>query len=88
MKIREGCVLRRVMGNYVVVATGEASKTFRGMIQLNETAAEIWTLIERGASEAQICDELSKKYDADTEKIKKDVEDTVNTLQKQGLICL
>ena len=48
MKIKEGFVLRTVMGNNVVVAVGEASKSFRGMIKLNGTATAIWKLIEEG----------------------------------------
>lgn len=35
MKIKEGFVLREIAGKAVVIAVGEASKTFHGMINLN-----------------------------------------------------
>ena len=35
MRIKEGFVLREVAGQVVVIATGEASKGFHGMIKLN-----------------------------------------------------
>ena len=54
MKIKDGFVLRSVMGNNVVIAVGEASKSFRGMVQLNESAAEIWKHIENGRSRDEI----------------------------------
>ena len=37
MKIKNGFVLRDVGGQAVVIAVGEASKTFHGMINLNAT---------------------------------------------------
>ena len=42
MKIKQGFMLREVAGNYVVVAVGEASKKFNGVINLNESGAFIW----------------------------------------------
>ena len=41
MKIKEGYVLREVAGQAVVIAVGEASKTFHGMINLNETGRRL-----------------------------------------------
>ena len=37
MKIKDGFVLRDIAGDTVVIATGEISKTFHGMIRLNST---------------------------------------------------
>ena len=51
MKIKSGYVIRQVMGNYVVIATGEESRGFHGMVKLNETAANIWSYISEGKSE-------------------------------------
>ena len=86
MKIKEGFVLRQVMGNYVAVAVGEASKSFRGMIKLNATAADIWQYIEKGLSESEICDALYEKYDVDREKLTEDVKRTIKLLESRGLI--
>ena len=37
MRIKEGFVLREVAGQAMVIATGEASKEFHGMVKLNES---------------------------------------------------
>ena len=39
MKVKNGFILRKVGKQYVVAATGEASRNFTGMIRLNEEAA-------------------------------------------------
>ena len=54
MKIKHGFVLRRVLDEAIVVASGEASKTFHGMIKLNDSAADIWQWISEGKGEAEI----------------------------------
>ena len=86
MKIKKGYVIRKVMGNNVVIATGEASRNFRGMIKLNDTAAEIWEYIDKGMSEEDICAYMLEKYDVSPELLKADVKNTLKTLEKQGLI--
>ena len=86
MKIKKGYVIRKVMGNNVVIATGEASRNFHGMIKLNDTAAEIWEYIDKGMSEEDICACMLEKYDVSPELLTSDVKATLETLEKQGLI--
>ena len=47
MKIKQGFILREVAGSYLVVAVGEAVKRFNGVINLNETGAFLWRLLEK-----------------------------------------
>ncbi len=63
MKIREGFILRDVAGKTFVVATGELSKSFKGMITLNETGKFIWKLLENGAEKEEIVEAIMKDYD-------------------------
>ena len=86
MKIKEGFVLRKVMGNNVAVATREASKSFRGMIQLNDSAADIWKFIEEGLTEAEICEKMQTKYDTDPQNIRDDVRRVIETLSENGIL--
>lgn len=39
MRVKDGFILRKVGRQFVVAATGEASKNFNGMLRLNEEAA-------------------------------------------------
>ena len=54
MKIKSGFVLREVAGKAVVIAVGEASKSFHGMINLNSTGKVIWQGVDKGLSEEEI----------------------------------
>ena len=86
MKIKDGYVIRKVMGNFVVIATGEASQEFHGMVKLNETAAEIWGYVSEGKDADAIVSEMLSKYEVDEAKLRSDVESTLETFKKQGFI--
>lgn len=88
MKIKDGFVLRSVMGSYVVVAVGAASKSFRGMVKLNSTAADIWKCIETGFTRDEICDMLFAKYEVEREKLEDDVDNIIKNLAEQGFLEL
>ena len=86
MKIKEGYILRQVMGNYMVVAVGKASKDFNKMVHLNETAAKIWELVDGGKSEGKIVEALFELYEVDRESLAQDVHKTLKALEAQGFI--
>ena len=62
MKLKQGFVLREVAGQTLVVATGEASKDFHGMIKLNESGRIIWEQLLAGKSEKEIAEHLCGVY--------------------------
>ncbi len=84
MKIKEGFVLRRVLDEAIVVASGEASKSFHGMIKLNETAAVIWELIAEGNSEEEIAKKLSEKYEISVEQAAEDTKSMIAVMAEKG----
>ena len=86
MKIKEGFVIRKVMGNNVIIATGAASKNFHGMVKLNDTAAEIWGYISSGMDLETICKTMLEKYEVDESLLRADVEKTVKTRIDQGFV--
>ena len=86
MKIKEGFVLREVSGNFIVVAVGEGIKTFNGMIQLNETSAFLWKMLEKGAEENQLVDAMLNEYAVSREIAEKDVKEFIESLREANLI--
>jgi len=86
LKIKEGFVLREVMGNNVIIAVGAASRDFRGMVQLNESAAKIWSYIGKGYSKEQIVDAMLEQYNAERELIETDVQKSIDMFLENGLI--
>ncbi len=86
MHIKQGFVMREVAGQHVAIATGEASKTFHGMVKLNGTGAFIWQGIERGWDAAAIAQGLADAYDVDLSKATTDVEAFIARMSQQGFL--
>lgn len=80
MKIKEGFVIRKVAGKYVVVATGQASREFHGMVKLNETGKTIWEGLADGKTAEEIVDVLAEKCGAKTEEERKVIADDVQAM--------
>lgn len=87
MRIKQGFVLREVAGQAVVIATGEASKAFHGMIKLNATGADIWRGLSEGLTDAQIADRLVERYGADGEVAAADVAAFVRDAREAGFLA-
>ena len=80
MRIKDGFVLREVAGQNMVIATGEASKNFHGMIKLNSTGKDIWQGLQEGLSEEEIIERLREKYQVDAERAGQDVKEFLNKM--------
>lgn len=86
MKIKEGFVLREIAGQTIVVALGEATKTFNGMIKLNDTGKLIWTMLSEGAEKSDIVKRMTDEYEVDAETVERDVDRFINTLQGANIL--
>lgn len=86
MKIKQGFVMRDVAGQAVAIATGEASKSFHGMVKLNDTGAVIWNGIEKGLDEAEIAEQLAASYDVEVGQALRDVESFIARMRDAGLV--
>lgn len=86
MKIKDGFVIREIMGQAVVVPTGEASENFTGMIKLNETGKDIWQALIDGKSEEEIVNLIVNEYDVTEEKAKNGVQKFLDKMKDKGFI--
>lgn len=86
MKIKEGFMLREVAGSYVVVAVGKRSEQFNGMVNLNETGAFLWKLVEQGASRDELLNSLLEAYEVEREKAEQDVDKFISVLQQNDFV--
>ena len=87
MKIREGFILRDVADKTFVVAVGELSKIFTGIITLNETGKFIWQMLEKGASSEEIVEKLLEECeDAEREIVEKDVDAFIEQLKGDKIL--
>lgn len=86
MRIKEGFVLRQVAGQTMVIATGEASKDFHGIIKLNATGKEIWQGLTDGLSKEQIIEKIVAQYEVEVEKATEDVEAMIKQMTEAGFL--
>ncbi len=86
MKIKDGFILREVAGSYLVVAVGNAVKEFGGIVNLNETGAFLWRLLEKSSTEPEMVDALLNEYEVDRETAEKDVKAFVEKLTEAKLV--
>ena len=73
MKVKNGFILRKVGRQYVVAATGEASKNFNGMIRLNDEAAFAFGQLQGDTTEEELVAALVKKYGGEEAEVRADV---------------
>lgn len=86
MKIKSGFVARNVGGNRIVLATGERSKRFGGMIRLNESAGFLWDRLMAESDRIGLISSLLAEYDVDEETAAADVDAFLNTLREAGVL--
>lgn len=86
MKIKDGFVVRDLAGQSIVVALGEASKTFNGMIKLNDTGRLIWDMLAEGKSKEEIVDRFTAEYDVERDIADRDVSAFIETLQGADIL--
>lgn len=86
MRIKNGFVLREVAGQPIVVATGEASKEFHGMVKLNQTGKDIWQGLMEGLTEEQIVEKLAEHYQVTKEKAAEDTRKLLGQMEQAGFL--
>ena len=86
MKIKNGFLLREVAGSYIVVATGALTKSFGGIIKLNETGSFLWKHMQEHTDKDALAEALTKEYDVTRELAESDVSAFVKTLLDAGVI--
>ena len=86
MKIKNGFVLRELAGEYVVVALGEASKIFNGIIKLNDSGRSIWELLSEGCEREEAIEAMMKEYDVDRATIEADFDRFVEVLKGANIL--
>lgn len=74
MKIKKDFILRKVADSYVVVPVGELTLDFNGIINLNETGAFLFGLLQKGAEREELIEKLLDEYNVSPEKAAADID--------------
>ncbi len=86
IKIKDGYILKKVAGENIVIATGDARLSFNGIITFNEVGAEVFSRLDGTRTISRITDEIAALYDAPKDVIESDIEKLIEKMRKQGLL--
>ena len=86
MKIKKGFVVRNVAGESVVIALGAASKSFNGIIKLNDTGRVLWDKLVEGCDEDALLAAILSEYDIDENTAKTDIARFIDTLKGANVL--
>ncbi|OZG59404.1 coenzyme PQQ synthesis protein [Bifidobacterium tissieri] len=86
MRVNNGFVMRDVAGQTVIVATGEASKNFNGMIKVNETGRIVWQELLDGSDETTIVDRIVGRFGVDRDVAESDVHAFIDDMRRRGFL--
>ena len=74
MKIKEDFILRKVADSYVVVPVNNMSLDFNGIINLNETGAFLFRILQNGTSREELISKMLDEYEVTEQKAEKDID--------------
>ena len=87
MKIKEGFILRKICGEYVVVGEGLAQVNFNKMLSLNQSAAYLWEAVSgKEFSKEDLIQLLLDKYEVTPERAAADVDKLTAIWLEQGVV--
>ncbi len=87
MRINPDFTLQPVGDTYIAVAVGEKSKSFHGMVKLNETGAFLWKkMAEKDVTVDELVDALLSEYAVDRDIAERDVKNLVALLEQYKVL--
>lgn len=82
MKLKEGFIVRKIVNDTVLMDAADTGK----LLRLNETAADILSLIVEGCTKEEIVSEMTKRYEIDAQTAERDVTATLENLKTLGAL--
>ena len=86
MKVRGEMLLREIAGETILIPVGETALRLTGMINLSESGAILWRMLQSGATERQLLNRLTEEYEIDEDTAKADLEDFLNQMGQLDLL--
>ena len=86
MRLKDDFILHNTGEDFVIIATGEATKNFNGIIKLNNMGGEIVSFLSNDISEEDIVKAIVEKYEVDYDTAKEDIKNILDSLKKAGVI--
>ncbi|HBM98182.1 MAG TPA: PqqD family protein [Ruminococcus sp.] len=86
MKIKDDFILRKVADTYVVVPVNSMTLDFNGIINLNETGAFLFELLQNGATKDELLIRLLEEYDVSKQKASSDIDIFIEKVKEADIL--
>lgn len=86
MRVNRDFVKRNIAGETILVAVGEASQLFNGMISLNSVASFIWDNVDECQTADRLAQKIMETFEVDEETAMTDAKGFTDEFIKLGLI--
>lgn len=86
MRLKDDFILHNTGEDFVIIATGEVTKNFNGIIKLNNMGGEIVSFLSNDISEEDIVKAIVEKYEVEYATAKEDIRNLLDSLRKAGVI--
>jgi hypothetical protein len=86
MKIKKGFVLRNIVGEQIVMPTGENINKFDGALVLNEVSAFLWEKLQQPVAREDLLDMVLAEYDVDRDTASRDLDVFIEKLEGYALL--
>lgn len=86
MRLKKGFVMHSIGDEYMAVATGELLQEFYGYVRNNETAADIFRMLQEETTVEAIVDAMYEKYDVEKDVLKRDVEEIIDKFRNADFL--
>ena len=86
IKLKSGIMLKKVMGNYMIISTQTSAFYVNSMQTTNETGAFLWKFLEKGSDEEEMVKALLEEFDVSEEAARKDIRGFIKKVSDAGLL--
>lgn len=86
MQFKKEFMLREIVGEAVLIPTGETAAHFNGLISVNELGQFIWENYETSKDEDELLQRILDEYEVERDVAKSDLEEFLNILREQDII--
>ena len=86
MKFKKEFMLREIVGETVLIPTGETAAHFNGLISVNELGRFIWDNYEKAKDEDELLSFILDEYEVERDVAKADLEEFLQILRDAEII--
>lgn len=86
MEFKKEFMLRDIVGEAVLIPTGETTTQFNGLMSVNELGRFIWENYERAKDEEELLGFILDEYEVEKDVAKADLDEFLNILKENNII--